>query len=783
MTTPVATYRLQLHADFTFDDARAVVGYLADLGISHLYLSPVVAAAAGSRHGYDVVDPTRINPELGGRAALDALALEAHAHGLGVVLDIVPNHLAASPDNPWWRELLRDGPTGAHARDFDIDWSDGRVLLPLLDGPVEDAVRTGRVKVEDRALDVNGLRLPLRDDDASGDVHAVLDRQFYELVDWHDPLRNYRRFFDVDSLVGVRVEDPVVFADRHALIFELVGAGVVDGLRVDHIDGLRDPLGYLRELRDRIGPDAYLVVEKVTTGDETLRDEWPVDGTTGYDALTDLDDVFVDPDGWQRLRESAAAQGAEPFEDVESDAKRFVLHALFTPELRRLTRDMSPAATAAVTALTVALPVYRTYVDHDGARAEDRTVQEDAARDAVRRGEADAAAVDDIVELLTSGEGRDLAMSWQQLTGPVMAKGHEDTALYRDAVLVSRNDVGGDPGRPPDDSVARLHRRNADRARRWPRTMQTTSTHDTKRSEDVRSRIAVLSELPDAFEYGLDRLRERVPLDALSPTEQRLLAQTLLGVWPADADDARSSVDALRDRLHGYFEKALREAKLATSWLAPNEPHERAVRGAVDACIADDGAVLHACFGDLVERVAFHGAMNSVALVVLKLAGPGVGDTYQGCEVLDLSLVDPDNRRAVDYERRREALQSLARTPVAELLDEWSDGRLKLLVTTRALAARRKHPELFVGGDYTPLAAVGDERVLAFARHHGDEWAVALVSRFTTRGMPAGTVSLPPGAPTLWRDAITGTTVAARDAALALPAVFADLPVALLLPA
>ncbi|HEY7135819.1 MAG TPA: malto-oligosyltrehalose synthase [Acidimicrobiia bacterium] len=782
MTAPVATYRLQLHADFTFEDARAVVGYLADLGISHLYLSPIVAAAAGSRHGYDVVDPTQVNPELGGRAALEALAAEAHAHGLGIVIDIVPNHLAASPDNPWWRELLSDGPAGAHARDFDVDWSEGRVLLPLLDGSVDDAVRSGRVKVEAGVLDVNGLRLPLRDDDASGDVRAVLDRQFYELVDWHEPRRNYRRFFDVDSLVGVRIEDPIVFADRHALIFDLVDAGVADGLRVDHIDGLRDPLGYLRELRDRIGPDTYLVVEKITTGDEALRDEWPVEGTTGYDALTDLDDVFVEPGGWHRMRGSARTDGAEPFDDVEFGAKRFVLHALFTPELRRLTRDMTPEATAAITALTVTLSVYRVYVDRDGVRATDRTVLEAAARDAVRRGDVDTGAVDAIVELLTSEEGRELAMSWQQLTGPVMAKGHEDTALYRDAVLVSRNDVGGEPGRPPDDAVERLHRRNAARARHWPRTMQTTSTHDTKRSEDVRARIAVLSELPDEFEEGLRRLRARVPLDALGPTEQRLLAQTLLGVWPA-ADAGDADVDELRERLHGYFEKALREAKLETSWLAPNEKHERAVRRAVDACIADGGAALHACFSDLVGRVAFHGAMNSLALVLLKLAGPGVADAYQGCELLDLSLVDPDNRRAVDYERRRDALRSVAETPVAELGDAWSDGRLKLLVTTRALAARRKHPELFVGGDYTPLASVGDERVLAFARHRGEGWAVALVSRFTTRGTPAGTVSLPPGAPTLWRDAITGATVAARDAALPVPAVLAELPVALLLPA
>ncbi|HEX4775600.1 MAG TPA: malto-oligosyltrehalose synthase [Acidimicrobiia bacterium] len=741
----MSTYRLQLHAGFTFADARGVLGYLAELGVSHVYLSPVTTAVAGSMHGYDVTDPTRVSDELGGIDGLRALAGDAHAHELGVVVDIVPNHLAASTDNPWWWETLRDGPGARHARVFDVDWSSGRVLLPVIDRPVEQCIADGRVRVErDGLLHVGGMTLPLRDGDVSGTVHDVLARQHYELVDWHEPRRNYRRFFDVDSLVGVRVEDPVVFEETHALVRSLLRDGVVDGLRVDHVDGLRDPLGYLRRLRALAGADTYVVVEKILTGDETLRDPWPVDGTTGYDAMTDLDDVLVEPDGWHEL-----ARGQPPFREVERGAKTLVLDELLQPELDRVVGGLGERERGPVAALTVALPVYRTYVDDEGPADEDLDVLTHTAE---RTGTSAAAA---LVERLTSGSARDVTMHWQQLCGPVMAKGHEDTALYRDAVLVSRNDVGGDPGRPPDGAVARLHARNAERARRWPRAMLATSTHDTKRSEDVRARIAVLSERAEDFERGLARLREHVDLSALTSVEQRLLAQTLLGVGFGRE---------VRDRLHGYFEKALREAKQATSWLSPDEAHERAVYDAVDACLADGAGA----FGDLVEQVATAGAHNSSVLALLKIAAPGVPDTYQGTELIDLSLVDPDNRRPVDYERRR-----------ALLRDPSSDAG-KLVVTTRALHARRAHPSLFVGGEYVPVAC-DDVRVVAFARRAGDEWALAIASRFPTCGVADGPLVLPDRAPLEWHDALTDRAVVASDGVLDLGGVLAALPVALLL--
>lgn len=744
-TSIVSTYRLQLHAGFTFADARGVLGYLAELGVSHVYLSPVTTAVAGSMHGYDVTDPTRVSDELGGVGGLRALADDAHAHELGMVVDIVPNHLAASTDNPWWWETLRDGPGARHARVFDVDWSSGRVLLPVIDRPVEQCIADGHVRVErDALLHVRGMTLPLRDGDVSGTVHDVLARQHYELVDWHEPRRNYRRFFDVDSLVGVRVEDPVVFEETHALVRSLLRDGVVDGLRVDHVDGLRDPLGYLRRLRALAGADTYVVVEKILTGDETLRDPWPVDGTTGYDAMTDLDDVLVDPDGWREL-----ARGQPPFHEVERDAKTLVLDELLRPELDRVVEGLGEREREPVAALTVALPVYRTYVDDEGPADEDLEVLTHAAELA---GTTAAAA---LVEELISASARDVTMHWQQLCGPVMAKGHEDTALYRDAVLVSRNDVGGDPGRPPDDALARLHARNAERAWRWPRAMVATSTHDTKRSEDVRARIAVLSERAEDFERGLARLREHVDLSALTSVEQRLLAQTLLGVGFGRE---------LRERLHGYFEKALREAKQATSWLSPDKAHERAVYAAVDACLAYGGGA----FGDLVEQVATAGAHNSSVLALLKIAAPGVPDTYQGTELIDLSLVDPDNRRPVDYERRR-----------ALLRDPPSDAG-KLVVTTRALHARRARPSLFVGGAYVPVAC-DDARVVAFARRDGDEWALAIASRFPTRGVADGPLVLPDGAPLEWHDALTDRAVVASDGVLDLGGVLAGLPVALLL--
>ncbi|MBV8949408.1 MAG: hypothetical protein JOZ99_00915, partial [Actinobacteria bacterium] len=474
------------------------------------------------------------------------------------------------------------------------------------------------------------------------------------------------------------------------------------------------------------------------------------------------------------LATASRADDIPPFSEIDCEAKRFVLHDLFTPELARLVAR-HPELENAIVDLTVALPVYRTYIDRRGAHDHDTAVLRDAAISAAEAGgETDA-----LVDLLVSCRDLDFTMRWQQLTGPVMAKGHEDTALYRDAVLVSRNDVGGDPGRRPDDALERFHAKNVERARDWPHTMVATSTHDTKRSEDVRARIAVLSELAADFETGLARLRREVDMRSLTPVEQRLVGQTLLGVYPADP---AGPDDELRGRLHAYFEKALREAKQTTSWIEPDPQHEAAVRDVVDACLAGNGAPLRRAFGDLIERVAFHGAQNSILFTALRVAGPGVADTYQGTELLDLSLVDPDNRRPVDYGRRRTALASLRDASVADLAEHWADGRLKLLVLTRALHARRAHPDLFVGGEYIPLPA-SDDRVVAFARRHDHDWALAIAARFSTRGVPNGTLTLPGGAPDHWRDALTGADVDAQHEKLRVSdALGEQLRVALLLP-
>jgi malto-oligosyltrehalose synthase len=827
----------------TLRDARRAVSYLASLGASHLYLSPPFAASDGSTHGYDVTDPNRIDPTLGTEEELRALAEELDAAGMGLLVDIVPNHMAAGTGNPRWRDLLARGRGSPSARVFDVDLDalGGKTLLPVLTAPLEEELRGGafEVALEPDELRYRGLALPLSPESASairragvetvnGDrerLRTVLERQRYVLAPWQDEdgRRNYRRFFDVTGLVGVRQEDARVFRATHELVARWVREDVVDGLRVDHVDGLRDPRGYLEELRDRVGT-GWLVVEKILAPDEQLPGSWPVDGTTGYEALMDLNDLFVDRRGWERLGRFVAgfrggASGS--FAAVRVASRRLVLDASFGVEVTSLARELARFATlvsrrppsfealrAAIVEMTAEMDVYRTYVRDGTVGAEDRRrIRGALSRAGDRLGAAHRpalgvlrrallVAVDDETQRALAS---DIVARWQQLTGPAAAKGEEDTALYRDARLLSRNEVGADPGRPPR-SVDEIHARFAARGARWPRSLIATSTHDTKRGEDIRMRIDVLSELSGEWRGVVERwssmnarFRRHVgDREAPSPAEELMLYQTIVGVWPAHGQGTRR----LHERLRSFLEKALREAKVNSSWLAPDDAYERAVFAFAKAVVARSNAAFVQDLAAFAERISFHGALNSLAQVVLKCVVPGVPDVYQGSEGWNLSLVDPDNRTPVDLRREADALGRLGRVrdPVT-LLDRWPTGDVKRYVTARTLRLRRERASLFSdGARYVPVVARGrhGERVVAAARHRGRAWVLAVVPRFTTRLVGPGSwpvgpevwgrtaLALPASAPEGWRDVFTGEAVVAPGSALDVGHALERFPVALL---
>jgi len=715
-----ATYRVQLSGRFPFAAATRIVPYLADLGVSHLYASPILRARSGSAHGYDVVDPTEVSPELGGEDGLRELVAALRAHGMGLVADIVPNHMAASPENPWWVETLRHGPASPFARVFDVDWAagGGRVRLPVLAGPPGRVA--GDLRIDGGWVRYHEHRFPL----APGTDR--LDQQHYELVEWRRAAvdGNYRRFFTVNDLVGVCQEDPEVFRLTHATTLRLVADGLVDGVRVDHVDGLADPAAYLERLdlalRQESGDAVpWVVVEKILEPGERLP-AWPVAGTTGYEFSAVADGVLVDPAAAGTFAERyRRLTGTDPDPaELAVACKREWLLRDFRAEVAgvagRLPGDQA-ANRAAVVELAAFLPVYRTYVAGRVTDADRAVVA--AARDAAtsrldpagRRALARLAAA----LLLESPAGAPAVRRFQQLSGPAMAKGVEDTALYRDTRLLARNEVGGDLGsfgRP----VAELHAANAERAARWPASMLATSTHDSKRGEDVRARLAVLSERPERWWALAERWTGRLAGPAgVDPADALILWQTMAGAWPLELG-----------RCLAYMEKAVREAGLRSTWTEPDPGYERAVRELVEGAYADRR--LRAELEELVAEIAPAGRVKGAGLALLRLTSPGVPDTYQGTETEQLVLVDPDNRRPVAFR---------------------GDGSLKFRVTRAALRLRRERPALFAG--YRPLAAPG--HLVAFAR--GDDRLVVVVTRLT--GEPAdrsGPVDLPPGP---WRELLS----------------------------
>jgi len=796
---PQSTYRLQLQPGFGFTDAAGIAGYLAALGVTHAYLSPILQAAPGSVHGYDVVDHSRLSAGLGGEGAVRDMVGAFRRHGLGVIADIVPNHMAIGPPESLNRQfwsVLRDGTGSAYAHWFDVDWraQRGRLLLPILAGPLGDCLAD--LLVDHAGPDGTVLRyhehvLPVRPGTEDLPLADLAAAQHYRLADWRAGATelNWRRFFDVTSLIAVRVEDEDVFAATHGLLLRLMADGLIDGLRVDHPDGLADPRGYLDRLAKATG-GAWVACEKILAGAEELPADWKCAGTTGYDALDRIGGLFLDPAGAGALTAGYAKFTGRTanFAAVAETAKRQVTQGSLAAEVRRLARVLARCEDPAlrglaardrrrvVAELLTAVPVYRAYVvPGEPPPATSAGIVADAAARANQRLPARLRPALAAVTALalgrtgeTGGWRGEFVVRFQQACDPVMAKGVEDTAFYRWSRLVALNEVGGEPDSPGTPPEA-FHEFAGRLARDWPATLTTLSTHDTKRQEDARARLAVLAEIPREWAAEVARWHEaaaalnrgRLP----EPDTEYLMWQTLAGAWPLSADRAAA-----------YLTKAMREAKTATSWRDPDEEYEAGVLSLAAAVLGDAG--LAAAIGGFTARIAADARVNSLGAKLVQLTMPGAADVYQGCELGGFALVDPDNRRLVDYSRRWFLLAAQdARGPgLAPDLDTE-----KLLVTSRALRLRREHPDWFTGG-YAPVRVTGPAagHVIAFQRGgHAITVATRLPVGLRRRGGWAGTVlRIPLGR---WRDVLTGATHSGPR--LLLSDIEIRLPVALLVPA
>lgn len=803
---------MQLHAGFGFDDAAAIVPYLADLGMSHLYCSPYLQARTGSTHGYDVVDHARVNEELGGAEAHKRLLAALAEHGMSHILDIVPNHMAINDRaNAWWWDILKHGPHSPYAAFFDIDWDPPEdklrrhILVPILGDHYGRVLAEGELRLDyadgESIVRYYDNSLPLapgtepddfdvanRDADA---LHEILEQQHYRLARWRVASEelNYRRFFAINDLAGLRAENPEVFHRTHALVLDLIESGDLEGLRIDHIDGLRRPADYLAKLR-AAAPDTYIVVEKIIEVDESLP-EWPVQGTTGYDWLNLVGGLFVDPSGLGALTSIYETFTGDVTElDDQRHAKKLeIAHSELSSDLERLTDQLAEICERrsayrdytrkelrdALAETMAAFPVYRTYVDPSSrtVTAIDKGIIGEAISIAGRRrGDLEP----ELFELLEAvlclrmdGAGENnLAMRFQQVTGAIMAKGIEDTLFYTYDRLVSLNEVGGDPGRF-GVSLDDFHRHNETMQRDWPGTMLSTSTHDTKRSEDVRVRISLLSQDSERWAAALGRWSElnmrhrngNMP----SRGDEYLLYQTLVGAWPIDARRACE-----------YMTKAAKEAKLHTSWIDADEAYDEALRSFIEAALADDAFVAEVI--DFVAPLVEPGRIAALAQTLIKLTAPGVPDIYQGCELWDGSLVDPDNRRPVDYDQRRRLLEGVMEAEPADRLPSAHDdsGVTKLFVVQRALAVRAELPGAFGAvSTYEALAASGEgaARVVAFVR--GGR-VVTVAPRLTLEppDMRATTLTLPPGS---WSDRLSGHI---HSGEVGLERLWRDFPVCLL---
>jgi (1->4)-alpha-D-glucan 1-alpha-D-glucosylmutase len=938
---PVATYRLQFNAHFTFRDARGIVEYLNCLGITDCYASSYLKAVPGSLHGYDVVDPTRLNPEIGSREDYDAWIDALRSRGMGHVIDVVPNHMGiAKSSNPWWLDVLENGPSSRYARFFDIEWHPvkaelaDKVLIPILgdqygavlerkelqvayaegafvvryfedvipiapdtygeilepelkersdagaasSGPADvdelqsvitasrnlpprstrdselvavrardkEVVKRRLAALVERSSDIRDLveRAVARINGAAGvprsfdALDALLNTQSYRLAHWRVASEeiNYRRFFDVNQLAALRMEDPAVFDEVHRFIFELVQSGAATGLRIDHVDGLYAPNEYLHRLQSRAAEAVggqedpsnypiYLVVEKILGGDERLPGDWPVHGTTGYEFAAVVNNLFVDGRNERAMDDiyRRFVRERSSFAEIAYRSKKLILHETMSGDINSLGHQLNRfsesnrhfrdftlySLISTIKEIIACFPVYRTYVTpHEPVSSHDRRFITEAVRGARRRSAIATPVVFDFVERLLlkqtpSTQAEDCAEQarfigkFQQITSPIAAKGLEDTAFYIYNRLLSLNEVGGDPTRF-GMTAPEVHGWLASRQRRWPTALSATATHDTKRGEDVRARLNVLSEIPGAWRTAVMKwraLNRRYKTDVRGVTapdanEEYLLYQTLVGFWPFEPGDPAP----LCERLRKFTMKALREAKVHTSWLAPDEEYEAGVLRFLDAILDTrrPNPFLEA-FQPFQARVAELGIYNSLAQLVTKIAAPGVPDFYQGTELWDLNLVDPDNRRPVDYEQRRAALTAMTpETRVEQLLETRANGNVKLFVMRRGLQTRARMRAVFEHGEYVPLETTGSRRdcVFAFARREGGDIAIACVPRLVASLLPDGAgpplgagvwtdtrIAVPPGA---FRDAFTCATVQAENGTVAAAQLFDRFPVALL---
>ncbi len=961
MRTPTATYRLQFHKDFGFADATGLMEYLRDLGVSDAYASPIFKARAGSMHGYDVVDHSQIDPALGGEEAFDAFAAALKSSGLGLILDIVPNHMGiGETSNVWWMDVLENGPSSSYAAYFDIDWQpanpqlENKVLLPILEDQYGIVLEDGKLGLayEDGAFfihhyaaslpvapgtysmilscQLDGLSESLGKDDRrvlelqsiltaishlpprtesdpekleerrrekevikrriatlyqesseardavdavlaqfngkAGDPRSfdlldrLLDAQAYRLAFWRVAGEeiNYRRFFDINDLAAIRTETPEVFDATHRLILRLIGEGKATGLRVDHPDGLRDPTAYFNQLQQSQSGHAggvtltgngssslplYIVAEKILSAGEPLPEDWAVHGTTGYDFLAQVNGLLVRGASRRAFdkiyRDFIGAESS--YRELVNSRKKMIMLVSLASEINSLSHQLDGISernrhyrdftlnglTFAIREVIACLSVYRTYANAvAGTVSEgDRKYIDLAVEEAKRRNPRTARAIFDFIkdtlQLKNLGRFReadrqhvvDFVMHLQQVTGPVMAKAVEDTSFYIYNRLVSLNEVGGEP-QQFGLSLENFHRHNSARQKNWPHSMLASSTHDTKRSEDTRARIDVLSEIPAEWRAAVMRwtklnAAKTTPIDG-APVPDRndeyLFYQTLVGTWPGGAL-GREELAELRQRMAAYMQKANNEAKVHTSWVNPNEAFNRAVDHFVaQALDPESGAEFINDFSQFHGRIAYAGMLNSLSQTLLKMTAPGVPDFYQGTELWDLSLVDPDNRRPVDYAKRKRFLDELKRGEQADragllrdLLSHWQDGRVKQYLIYRTLNFRREHAELFQRGGYLPLVAAGKfrENICAFARRFEGRWLIAAVPRLSMRltvgeGLPPGAsvwqqeqLALPANAPALWHNVLTGEPLSASQSnagkkALPLGELFSAFPVALL---
>jgi len=885
-----ATYRLQFHRDFTFRDATALVPYLASLGVSHIYASPIMESRPGSTHGYDIVDHNRLNPEIGTEADFRALVNALHTHSMGLILDFVPNHMGVGSDNLWWLDVLEWGRDSPFAAYFDINWDavrpdlKGRVLLPVLGDHYGVILEKGEIALRfdskegsfsawyyqhcfpisprcyARILEAGGqpltgigrefsaidqcpatsareraaelkhwlaeratepsfssaIEIALKQFGGEpgnslsfARLHELLEMQAYRIAYWRVAAEeiNYRRFFNINELAGLRMELPELFEETHRLVFNLIEAGDVQGLRIDHIDGLFDPRAYCERLQQHSALPLYILVEKILARYEILP-PWPVVGSTGYDFINQVLSIFVDPAGeapMSRLYRRFIRRD-ENFDDVLYACKKRVAQVNLASEMNVLahefhrlsmrswrTRDFTlNGMLSALEEVVTAFPVYRTYVTREGASSDDLRYIEWALAQAKKRWRVQDLSIFDFLHQVLTGQLADrqledeadealrAAMHFQQVSGPVMAKAAEDTAFYRYFRLLALNEVGGDPRRF-GVSVAAFHRLTQDRARSWPRAMVTTATHDTKRGEDARMRLALLSEMPR--EWGrrvaqwlrLNRSRRSEVEDEVVPDRnvEYLFYQTLLGAWPPGLEPGDTEgTRRLAERIEAYMIKAVREGKQKSSWSNPNTAYEAAlqrfVQTVLDATRANPFLVEFHAFGETLGRL---GAIASLSQLVLKLTVPGVPDIYQGGELWDFSLVDPDNRRPVDWEMRRILLHEIADASLGDLAANWQDGREKLFISYRLLELRRRHPALFAEGDYQPIEVEGERstHICAFARNRGDETIVVAVPRLVRQLYGSGQTAdwgateiivSPRGG---WQDVLTGRKMSGRD--------------------